>query len=109
MEEPVDIAHFAQMKTLGPVQILPVLNSWRKADPKVLIERAADWLKYDIDGFSIWDALTKSAEIRHIMSALKSRSTIERWSKAGPDRCRNIPIQTLDGIRIDKYSYGWNL
>ncbi len=109
VEEPVDIAHFARLKALRPVQILPVLNSWRKADPKVLIERAADWLKYDIDGFSIWDALTKPAEIRHIMPVLKSRSMIERCSKDGPPRCRNISIHTLDGIRIDKYPYGWNL
>jgi len=91
------------------VQLLPFINAVSVKDPVDFLERAIALCKWPIDGLSVWDAILRGPgfydAFRNLGSLDAMRETIERL-KAGP---RHHHVRTLNGVKNDKYHFGWAL
>lgn len=114
---PIQIPEWKDVVRNTATKLCPILNrmTYEPAGifetPPAMLERAGQWLKEGVDGFSFWD-------MDHYLSMPAFRRMgYHLASKEGRERLREIitrgpvlhEINTMDGLAVDRYPPGWNV
>jgi hypothetical protein len=105
---PLEMDFFCQAVNGSPVKLLPFINTWRDSAESML-EKALRYHQLPIDGLSVWDANSSIDRRRRLaIASLGStdaiRDAITRI-KTGPAHRHLI---TYNGVKENKYHFGWN-
>ncbi|NQU12437.1 hypothetical protein HQ590_16700 [bacterium] len=106
---PVDLDYHCDAVRDTPVKCLPFANTWRDHDAVQFLERALEWTKWPIDGFSFWDGVLRSVGFDRAMTALYSPEAMrERIAELQQSTTVHHELVMLQGVHHRRYNFGWN-
>jgi len=79
--------------------------------PKAMLDRAEQWLKDGVDGFSFWDldgyiAQPAFRRFAYNLGSKEGRARLRQFVEAGPIYHN---LKMVDGLVVDRYHPGWNV
>jgi uncharacterized lipoprotein YddW (UPF0748 family) len=79
--------------------------------PKAMLDRAEQWLKEGVSGFSFWDldgyiAQPAFRRFAYNLGSKEGRARLRQFVEAGPV---HHELKTFDGLAVDRYHPGWNV
>jgi uncharacterized lipoprotein YddW (UPF0748 family) len=79
--------------------------------PKAMLDRAEQWLREGVDGFSFWDmdhyiAQPSFRRFAYNLGSKEGRARLRQFVETGPILHE---LKAVDGLVLDRYHPGWNL
>lgn len=108
----IDIKYFSELTKNTGVKLLPFLGSlYNEKDPVSYLQRALNFSKYPIDGFSFWDGVDN--RIDPIFQTVIESLISEDAMKEAVEKIRNWDkyrvVITLQGTKVNKHNYGLSM
>ncbi len=104
-DEPVDTASFAELvrgtQTKLYIELLP-----RSLEPGEARQKAIGYYRDGAHGLSLWDTYSRVPKLRQwsMFRRLGHAAELPHWTDGEGEFFRYLPVHSLGGVRIDKYS-----